>query len=71
MEIERLICIICPNSCEISVHISGKKDISLSTRVLEPGREKKIIVKSKNRILKEIFKRKVNPAEMIRFELRK
>ena len=51
--------------------ISGKKDISLSTRVLEPGREKKIIVKSKNRILKEIFKRKVNPAEMIRFELRK
>jgi len=39
MEIERLICIICPNSCEISVHISGKKIKKVEGNLCKRGEE--------------------------------
>ena len=51
--------------------ISGKKDVSLFLRVTKPGRNKRLIARFQNRIIKEELKRKVNPAEMIKFELDK
>ena len=51
--------------------ISTKKDVKFFLRVMKPGRNKMILIKDENRIIKRIPKLRVNPAEMIRFELKK
>jgi len=52
--------------------ISGRKDVCFSLRVNHPGRNKIIVLKDKDgRIIKEIYKIKVNPAEMIQFVVNK
>jgi len=50
--------------------ISGNNDAKFSLRVSEPARDKKLVVKDGDRIIKEIRKVKVNPAEMIKVELK-
>ncbi|HDI73275.1 MAG: pyridine nucleotide-disulfide oxidoreductase [Candidatus Altiarchaeales archaeon] len=51
--------------------ISTKRDVKFFLRVMKPGRNKMILIKDENRIIKRIPKLRVNPAEMIRFELKK
>ncbi|HIE34558.1 MAG TPA: FAD-binding protein [Candidatus Altiarchaeales archaeon] len=51
-------------------HISTKNYVRISLRVLCPGRDKFIVVRDKNRIIKKIKKIRVNPAEMIQFTLK-
>jgi len=51
--------------------INGDSDVKLSLRVRKPGRDRKLLVKDGDRIIKEIRKVKVNPAEMIKVGLKK
>lgn len=51
--------------------ISTKRDVKFFLRVMKPGRNKMILVKDENKIIKRIPKLRVNPAEMIQFELKK
>jgi len=51
--------------------VNGDSDVELSLRVREPGRDRKLLVKGGDRIIKEIKKVKVNPAEMIKVGLKR
>jgi len=51
--------------------INGDSDVELSLRVREPGRDRKLLVKDGDSIIKEIKKPKVNPAEMIKIGLKR
>jgi len=51
--------------------ISADADVKLSLRVREPGRDKKLVVTGDGKIIKEIKKPRVNPAEMIKLKLKK
>lgn len=50
--------------------ISGRKDVKLSLRVLTPSKNKKIIVRDGERVIKETHKIRLMPSEMIRLILR-
>ncbi len=52
-------------------YINGDSDVRLSLRVREPWRNRRLVVKGDERTLKEIRKLRLNPAEMIRIELKK
>ena len=51
--------------------ISGKNDVKFSLRVMCPDRNRKIVVKDGEKILTKIPKMRVNPSEMIQFNLKK
>lgn len=51
--------------------ISTKRNVKFSLRVMKPGKNKMILVKGKDKVIKKIPKLRVNPAEMIQFELKK
>ena len=51
--------------------ISGKKDVKFSLRVMYPDRDKKIVVRDGERILKKIPRIRINPSEMIQFNIKK
>ena len=51
--------------------ISGKNDVKFSLRVMYPDRDKKIVVRDGERILKKIPKMRINPSEMIQFNIKK
>jgi len=51
--------------------ISGKNDAKFSLRVMCPDRNRKIVVRDGKKILKKIPKMRVNPSEMIQFNIKK
>jgi thioredoxin reductase len=52
-------------------YYSGEREITLSLRVATPARDRNIVVKDGERIVKKVFCRELNPAEMIRVALTK
>jgi len=52
-------------------YYSGVNDLTLSLRVAVPAKNKNIVVKDGSRMVKKIFCRELNPAEMIRITLTK
>lgn len=51
--------------------ISTLKDIELSIRVSEPGRDKTLSVNDRERLIEKTFYHRVNPSEMLRVRLKK
>ncbi|RLI93356.1 MAG: pyridine nucleotide-disulfide oxidoreductase [Candidatus Altiarchaeales archaeon] len=51
--------------------ISGKRDVKFSLRVTYPDRDRKIVVRDGERILKKIPRVRINPSEMIQFNIEK
>ena len=49
--------------------LSGEARATVSLRVAEPGRDKTVVVSNESGVVKRIRHRRVQPAEMIRFEL--
>jgi len=50
-------------------YYSGKSDFSISLRVSSPCKNKNIVVSDGSKIVKKVFLRQLNPAEMIRLAL--
>lgn len=51
--------------------ISDQNDVILSMRVNTPGKDKTLLIKDGKRLIKEVFYRSVNPAEMLRVRLKR
>jgi NADPH-dependent 2,4-dienoyl-CoA reductase/sulfur reductase-like enzyme len=51
--------------------ISGKRDVKISLRVFAPSRNRKIVVRAGDRILKKTHRVRLMPSEMIRVSLKK
>lgn len=49
--------------------VSGKQDVTISMRVNLPSRDKKIVIKDGDRLIKSVSFRKLNPAEMVRIDI--
>ncbi|MDI6703994.1 MAG: NAD(P)/FAD-dependent oxidoreductase [bacterium] len=51
--------------------ISTERDVEVTLRVSRPGKDKDILVKDRNRLIKKVFFGKVNPSQMIKLRLNK
>lgn len=50
--------------------VSGRHEVTLSLRVAEPGRDRRVVVRGSDGIIKQVRQMRVHPAEMVQLRLK-